>query len=837
MVVVILMTIPAGIAAPGFTRVFDLVLYTVLLVLLAGVYVINRRGHFTAAASGVIILTTAGVLLAGLPYQPAARIQWLDYLVIPIILCIILFSVRTAAAISLAIMGSTFFLPVFIPGFDLLTLIFGPLTFNAAVAALLLVMRWFINNLEADRRAQLLASEERLRRSEQNYRQLVELSPAPILIYDGTTVRYVNSAAVELFGAASAAEVVGKTVRDLIHPDYLPVVEYQIETVLRYNESFHAADRKLLRLDGGTIDVEAAGSLIMFDNRPALQVVYKNITHHKQQAAVERQRRLSAELLRDTAAALNSTLVLSEVFQRILRYAMLLLPHDAARIMLIESDVAYEVEARGYDNHPADMPPAQLALDTLPHLPHLLETGEALVFSDVSASPYRDVLPGWVRSHADAPLIVEDKVIGFICLDSAITGALQSEHVRQLQTFADQASSAVQNALHYEQMRQSNNLLEEYVEERTAELSSTRSSVETILNSTRDAIILVRSNGRIEQVNPAFSHLFGYTAGDVYARKLADLADTTGEAALAAAITNVITSGQPARLEVLMCHQNGKTFTADALLAPAAASPRQPGMIVCSLRDISAQKQIQLELMRALEHERELSELKTRFTTTVSHEFRTPLSAILSSSDILKRYYDRLSDERRQEHLTTIQTYVRRMADMIEDTLIMARSQAVGLNYNPIPVEVDDFFRRLVTEFWETFDTAHQLVYHVTGVPGDLMGDRRLLHRMVSNLLSNAVKYSPNGSTVYISLDCQPEQVQLSVRDEGIGIPPEEIGHIFDMFFRASNTSAVSGTGLGLPIVKEVVSLHGGQVQAANAAGQGTIFTITLPRRLPAGQT
>ena len=239
------------------------------------------------------------------------------------------------------------------------------------------------------------------------------------------------------------------------------------------------------------------------------------------------------------------------------------------------------------------------------------------------------------------------------------------------------------------------------------------------------------------------------------------------------------------------------------------------------------------EVSRALAHERELNELKTRFISIVSHEFRTPLTTILSSAELLEYYGARWPEDKKLLHLRRIAETVQRMTALLDDVLIISRTEAGRLAYQPQPLDLVPWCRNLVEEFQLGMGAGHRLVLEWAG-PGEpervpAVMDGQLLHHILSNLLSNAIKYSPAGSEVRLAVEPAGEQVVFRVEDHGIGIPAADLPHLFEPFHRASNVSHISGTGLGLNIVKRMVDLCGGRISVASEEGRGSTFTVELP--------
>lgn len=240
-------------------------------------------------------------------------------------------------------------------------------------------------------------------------------------------------------------------------------------------------------------------------------------------------------------------------------------------------------------------------------------------------------------------------------------------------------------------------------------------------------------------------------------------------------------------------------------------------------------KQQRADVHQALEREKELNDLKSRFITTTSHEFRTPLGIIASSAGILQDYAERINFEMRQKHLTRIQSAVNRMTGLLEDVLIMNQVETGVLKANLHPLNLGNLCQEIVKK--TQGNTLHRLTYTLSP---DLVGqvfllDQNLLNQLLNNLLSNAVKYTPEPGNIVLEVGYQEEQIIFTVQDSGIGIPSAELSSIFDPFNRASNAGNVAGTGLGLAIVKHCVEIHSGTIKIVSEVGVGTTITVTIP--------
>lgn len=249
--------------------------------------------------------------------------------------------------------------------------------------------------------------------------------------------------------------------------------------------------------------------------------------------------------------------------------------------------------------------------------------------------------------------------------------------------------------------------------------------------------------------------------------------------------------------------------------------------------EITERKAIESALKQALEKEKELGELKSRFVTMASHEFRTPLAIILSTTETLTIYRDRLTEEEIHKRLERISQQVNHLRTVMEDVLHLARGQAgKTMVFMPEQLDFDQQCREIVEEFEN--QSRYQNRLHYQGPPTACFcnGDPRLIRKFVSNLISNALKYSPDEKPVTVRLQATETEITFSVQDEGIGIPDKDLYLLFEPFYRASNVGTISGTGLGLTITKQAIELHSGTLSVASQENVGTTFVVRLPRFL-----
>jgi len=258
--------------------------------------------------------------------------------------------------------------------------------------------------------------------------------------------------------------------------------------------------------------------------------------------------------------------------------------------------------------------------------------------------------------------------------------------------------------------------------------------------------------------------------------------------------------------------------------------------LICTVRDISDRKRSEAnrlkaegEIRKALEREKELNELKSNFVSMVSHEFRTPLTAILSSAQMLGNYEQQLTQEKKQVRLHHIINGARRMTQLLDEVLFIGMAQSGRLQFHPTPLQLDIFCQELIEEYRLIDTTNHAIIFTCSAHQTFFQLDAKLLHHILSNLLSNAIKYSPNKTDIQVKLNCTKRDIIIQVQDSGIGISESDREHLFTPFYRGRNVTNIPGTGLGLAIISQCVELHGGSIEMTSQVNCGTLFIVKLP--------
>lgn len=245
-------------------------------------------------------------------------------------------------------------------------------------------------------------------------------------------------------------------------------------------------------------------------------------------------------------------------------------------------------------------------------------------------------------------------------------------------------------------------------------------------------------------------------------------------------------------------------------------------------RDITEQKKAAEDIKKALEKERELNELKSRFISMASHEFRTPLSTVQSSISLLNKYNLPVSEEKPQKQIKRIKTSIKHLNNILDDFLSLSKVEEGKIEINPEFFNLQEFVQNIAEEMQQSAKKGQQIQYRHQSKENQVYVDKNLLNHILLNLLSNAIKYSPEGKNIAIETSINDGHIKIAVIDQGIGIPEADKPYMFGRFFRAKNATNIQGTGLGLNIIARYLEIMGGSIDFESSMEEGTTFYIDL---------
>lgn len=274
------------------------------------------------------------------------------------------------------------------------------------------------------------------------------------------------------------------------------------------------------------------------------------------------------------------------------------------------------------------------------------------------------------------------------------------------------------------------------------------------------------------------------------------------------------------------CEFSGRFYSMNAVPLPDNRGNVKEILLV--IRNITRRKKAEAEMIQAINKERSLNEMKSRFVSMASHEFRTPLSTILSSISLVDRYEGEQERDKRSKHIERIKSSVKNLTEILNDFLSLEKLEAGKVEVNPSTFDLKLLCEETTEELMISATKGQQIVYrHING-DTTITADKQLLRNILINLLNNAIKYSKPDGLIEFYSDTS-NSVLIKVKDHGIGIPPEDQKQLFDRFFRAGNVTAIQGTGLGLNIVRRYTKLLNGEINFTSELNQGTTFTVTFP--------
>lgn len=383
-----------------------------------------------------------------------------------------------------------------------------------------------------------------------------------------------------------------------------------------------------------------------------------------------------------------------------------------------------------------------------------------------------------------------------------------------------------------------------------------------LFSAAAEGLVVVDESGRILRQNPRLSAMFGYATGELEGHSVEVLLPDALRTAHAKHRAQY--NGRPVQrsmgigMNLEGRRKDGSSLPVEVSLNHFELDGKR--YVMGLVTDITLRRTAEQELQRtnqqleerveqrtaelrdaersvreALEKERELHALKSRFVAMASHEFRTPLSTIMSSVDLVGRYTDDASDEKVQKHLTRIRSKVREMTAMLNDFLSLERIEQGQITCTPAEVDLPHLCIGIIEELRPLAKPGQAIDYDHAGAERSVTLDRQMTSNVISNLLTNALKYSEQGGHVQLTTSIAAGRLGIAVSDDGIGIPKEDQQHLFERFFRGANVANIQGTGLGLNIVRRYLEMMGGGITFQSEPGR-TVFTVDLPQHMPSAQ-
>jgi signal transduction histidine kinase len=350
--------------------------------------------------------------------------------------------------------------------------------------------------------------------------------------------------------------------------------------------------------------------------------------------------------------------------------------------------------------------------------------------------------------------------------------------------------------------------------------------------------------GAITPSDPVWASAYGYDRGvGIFARQLAPLLQNSvgddfllDELRLVPAGTEVDgefldlagPTGEPVARLAWMPRAQGRDIVLSVLLPVSAALLAIIPLLLIFVRQALRTVSDEVELRESLSREREVGAMKSRFVSMVSHEFRTPLTAIMASSELLQHYRDRLTEAEREEELASIEREVDRLTGMIDEVIMLGQADATGLEFRPEEIDLAARLSEISDRALLSTTSKSNITVHGAGDLGTVIADPHLIDLALGNVLGNAVKYSPGGEPVEVAVRRSGDVLSIQVIDRGIGVPEDDLPLLGRPFHRGANAARISGTGLGLAIARSAAEAHGGGFDVESTLGRGTKVTLRL---------
>lgn len=391
-----------------------------------------------------------------------------------------------------------------------------------------------------------------------------------------------------------------------------------------------------------------------------------------------------------------------------------------------------------------------------------------------------------------------------------------------------------------------------------------KEGIDAIFQFATEGILLTNERGEIVHANPSSERLFGYEKGELIGqrievlvpRRLTESHKVNREKFNESPHSRSMGAG----MELFGLKKDGTEFPVEISLSPYTAIEGK--FVVAFIVDITLRKlaedklknysadlekqvknrtlilqeaiteleKTKNELNLALEKEKELNELKSRFVSMASHEFRTPLATIMSSLSLVKTYGEQNDTEKQSKHIQKIKSSISNLTDILNDFLSVSRLEEGKVEYLPERFDLVEFVKEIISETESLCKNGQVINYQYSGEKLIYI-DKKVLKHVLFNLISNAAKFSFENSIIQIKSERLEKEIVLSVEDQGIGISKNDQKHLFQRFFRGRNASNIQGTGLGLNIIENYIDMMKGKISFSSVENKGTIFTIQIPQK------
>jgi len=524
--------------------------------------------------------------------------------------------------------------------------------------------------------------------------------------------------------------------------------------------------------------------------------------------------------LMEASIVINSTRNLQQLLRIIMQSAERVMQAEASSVFLIDSErneLYFEI-ATG----PKEREVREIRLKMGEGIAGWVAyTGESLLVPDVSKDPRFarrvDAQTHYItKSVICVPLKVRNQIIGVVQVLNKIGGTSFSKtEIKFLEALASQAAIAIENTNLYEHLEERAEQLNKELKEVNINLAIEKRRIESMVQSMQDAVLAIDKDKKITMLNRIAEKIFNIYAGDSTGKPVSEYIKNKE---IVDKFNMVLVEKSSAVGEVKFMLGNKEHIFA-AVFAPIISEGKEAAGSVAVLRDVTDIK--------------ELDKMKSEFLNMVSHELRTPLTPIQAYSELMMTR--KMEEEKIKDYAGIINKETQRLGALIGDLLDLSRVEAgKGLSLELEEVDPVEIIRAVYDTFRNS-SSKHKFILTIPEKSEKIMIDRNKIIQVMTNLLSNAVKYSPDGGNITIHFEDKGNRVYISVKDEGIGIAKEHLDKVFDKFYRVPSDAIkkISGTGIGLTIVKYILELHNGGIAVESEEGKGSTFVFYLPKVKP----
>lgn len=663
--------------------------------------------------------------------------------------------------------------------------------------------------------------EEATRQSEERWRRLVESHMEPIMISIDGKIRYLNPSGAELFGGERPEDLIGKKLLDFVEPEFrAEMQERAAEVYSGYNTD--PFEHRVRRLDGDVRIVVSQSVAVQYDGQAAAQTVIRDVTDWRQAQSKLEYRVLMENLIVDLSTRLIDTG--SEITDQTIEDALgrigPFVGADRSYVFLKSEDGAtyrYTHEWCAPEILAQKEKAPSVPLDGYPWFHAQLEKMRPIHIPDVNdlppeAASFQKMLEMQdIQSLVLVPMTEGSRLVGFVGFDAVQQArAWEEETIMLLRVLGDTFANSIARM------------------EAERALRDREAQYRTVVENVRDVVFQTDMEGRWAFLNPAWEAITGFTVQETLGQRLDEHIEMPHAQGVLAGEGSMLEGKEKGRYEVELHGRNGTRWMALFAQALYDEDGARSG-VAGTLHDITERKRMEQKTKEALQRARELNKLKSSFVSMVSHEFRTPLSTIRSSSEMIARFIEHGADEKRDKYLRRIRRQVDRMTRLLGDVITTSKLDAQNDGPELMATDMRYLMREIGEEMQSHFGRGRTFELDAETLPDEVAIDRDLFHHIAGNLISNALKYSPDDERVHVELTLQGDHLELRVIDHGIGIMASDAPHLFQAFYRGENVGKVEGVGLGMTIVRRAVDVYEGSLHRKETPGGGTTFTVHLP--------